>query len=160
MVAHIQTTILSFDAMLFGRSTYEEFAGFWPQQTDNAFGIADKLNQMPKYVVSTRLEHPSWNNTRVIQSDAVEAIRTLKRDAGGTLGINGSGMLVQMLMQAGLVDAYHLMLHPILVGQGKRLFKEGLPTALKLVETQAFQSGVLALTYEPIQEGQATSWNM
>lgn len=150
MSAQIQEDVLASDAFLYGRLTYNDMAGFWPTQTQNEYGIADKINSAPKYVVSSTLATVEWNNSTLIKSNAVEEIAKLKAQPGGNLGITGSVSLIQALMQANLVDEYRLMVHPIVVGSGKRLFNDGMnKTELKLVETKTFSSGVIFLVYQP-----------
>src|SRR5579871_5283383 len=92
------------DAFLLGRVTYEVFAGFWPTQTNNEFGVADKLNSAPKYVVSTTLQKADWNNSTLIKSNVIEEIRKLKQQPGGTIGITGSARLAHSLLHARLID--------------------------------------------------------
>jgi dihydrofolate reductase len=146
----IRTHILASDVLLLGRVTYETFAAYWPNQTNNEFGIADKLNSQPKFVVSSTLKKADWNNSTLIRGNVAEKITRLKQQPGGNIAITGSAALVQLLMQANLIDEYRLLVHPIVVGSGKRLFTDGIDTtALKLVETRTFSSGVVALIYEP-----------
>ncbi len=138
------------DALLYGRVTYEEFASFWPSQTQNEFGIADKLNNTPKYVVSSTLKTADWNNSTLIKANVASEIAKLKQQPGSNIGMTGSATLLQTLMQADLIDEYQLFVHPIVVGNGKRLFTDGTPnTALKLVGSRMFSSGVVLLTYQP-----------
>ena len=136
--------------MLLGRLTYELFAAYWPSQTTNAFGIADKLNSQPKFVVSSTLDKAAWNNTTLIKGNVVEKIRALKQQQGGDIRLTGSATLAQSLMQAGLVDAYWLLVHPLVLGRGKRLFPDGTaPAGLNLLESKAFRSGGVLLLYRP-----------
>jgi dihydrofolate reductase len=145
--------ILSFDASLLGRVTYEIFASYWPSQTNNEFGLADKINSAPKFVVSSTLEKPEWNNTTLIKENATEEINRLKQQDGGDIGIIGSAALVQSLMQTDLIDEYRLLVHPIVVGSGKRLFKEETEaTSLNRVETKVFDSGVVLICYQPARK--------
>jgi len=145
ITSHIQGA----DGSLYGRVTYEMFVRYWPLQKNNEFGIADKLNSEPKYVVSTTLQKADWNNTTLIKGDALEAIRKLKQQPGGYLRLVGSATLAQSLMQAGLIDEYWLLVHPLVRGSGKRLFYEGMEkAALKLVEAKPFSSGVVLLRYQ------------
>jgi dihydrofolate reductase len=133
--------------------TYEEFAAYWPSQTKNEFGIADKLNSMPKFVVSSTLEKVDWNNSRLIKENVVEEISKLKQQSGRNIQMTGSATLVQALMQTDLIDEYRLMVHPVVLGSGKRLFRNGSEKKiLRLVETKSFSSGVVVLTYQPIQQ--------
>ena len=136
----------SSDALLLGRVTYEGFAAAWPGRTDAG---ADYFNGVRKYVVSTTLEAAAWNNSVLIQNDVVAEIARLKAQDGRDLTVHGSGALVQTLMQHDLVDVYRLLVYPVVLGQGNRLFKEGVPATLKLVSSQPFSSGVVALIYEP-----------
>jgi dihydrofolate reductase len=123
-------------AMLLGRKTYEGFAEAWPSRTDEA-GFADKMNSMPKYVVSNTLESADWNNSTVISGDLAEEVAKLKQQPGGDILVAGSAQLVQTLMKHDLVDEYRLMIFPVLLGGGKRLFEDGVDrTALRIVETK------------------------
>jgi dihydrofolate reductase len=130
--------VLEADALLLGRKTYEGFAKAWPTVTDEV-GFAEKMNSMPKYVVSSTLESADWNNSTVINGDVVEEVAKL----GGNILVAGSAQLVQTLMDHDLVDEYRLMIYPVLLGSGKRLFKDGVDqTGLQLVETN--QTGQVA----------------
>lgn len=146
----IQASILASEAMLLGRVTYQMFAAYWPTQTNNEFGIAAKLNSQPKFVVSSTLETAAWNNTTLIKGNVAEEIHRLKQQPGGDIRLSGSVTLAQSLIQAGLVDEYWLLVHPLVLGRGKRLFSSGIESArLKLVENKAFRSGVVLLRYQP-----------
>ena len=135
------------DALLLGRVTYQGFAAAWPQSEDEG---ADYFNSVRKYVVSRTLEEPlGWNNSVLIKDDIVEEITNLKQQDGKDVTVHGSATLVQTLMQHDLVDRYRLLVYPLVVGTGKRLFEEGTPMTLKLLESQSFSSGVVALVYEP-----------
>jgi dihydrofolate reductase len=136
------------DALLLGRVTYQGFAAVWPSQSDEA-GFADRMNGLPKYVVSTTLQEGEWNNTRLIKGNVAEEVSRLKEQPGQDILIAGSGILVNTLLQDGLIDEYRLLVYPVVLGSGKRLFKEGSNTALKLAETKPFGSGVVLLTYHP-----------
>ncbi len=140
------------DAMLLGRVTYEEFAAFWPSQSDDDDQeITDYINSVPKFVVSKTLEEPlEWNNSTLIKGNVAEAITELKQQPGKDITMPGSPTLVRSLLQDGLLDELRLMVHPIVVGSGKRLFEDGSDQkALKLVESKTFSTGVLYLTYQP-----------
>ena len=140
------------DALLLGRVTYQGFAAAWPTVTDEA-GFADRMNGLPKYVVSTTLEEVTWNNSRLIKGNVAEEVTRLKQQSGQDILVGGSGELVQTLMQHDLVDEYRLMVHPVVVGGGKRLFRDGSDMrVLRLVETKAFSSGVVILSYEPARK--------
>jgi dihydrofolate reductase len=150
MQAFINEAINTADAFLYGRVTYAGFASFWPTQTENEFGIADKLNNTPKYVVSTTLDKAEWNNATLIKGNLDTEINKLKQQIAGTIAMTGSANLIQSLMEYGLVDEFQLLVHPIVVGNGKRLFNDGVKTTgLKLTASQTFSSGVIVLTYQP-----------
>ncbi|MGF9964925.1 dihydrofolate reductase family protein [Bacillus rhizoplanae] len=148
-VAKFQSDLLfKSEALLLGRVTYQGFAAAWPSMTDEE-GFADKMNSMPKFVASTTLEEAEWN-ANLIKGDIVEEILKLKKQPGQNLLIYGSGDLIQTLMQHDLIDEYHFMVNPIIVGSGKRLFKDGNDTkALKLIETRTTSSEVVILSYQP-----------
>jgi dihydrofolate reductase len=134
------------EALLLGRTTYEGFAAAWPSR-DGEF--ADKFNNMPKYVVSTTLKDPEWNNSTVIEGDVAEAVADLKREVEGDILVNGSVQLVQTLMEDDLIDEYRLMVFPTVLGAGKRLFGETSDAAaLRLVEAKP-AGETLILIYEP-----------
>ncbi|MBI5667211.1 MAG: dihydrofolate reductase family protein [Chloroflexi bacterium] len=153
-VAEVMTShILGADGTLLGRVTYEMFVGYWPLQTHNEFGIADKLNSEPKYVVSSTLQKADWNNTTVIKGNVAEEIVRLKQQPGGYIRLVGSATLVQSLTGAGLIDEFWLLVHPLVRGRGRRLFNEAMETiSLKLVEARPFRSGVALLRYQPKQQ--------
>jgi dihydrofolate reductase len=144
------------DALLLGRVTYEAFISFWPHQTNNEFGFADKLNQMPKFIVSSTLAKTEWNNSHLIKAAGkahlVNAITAMKQEPGGSIGLTGSPTLVQFLSEHDLIDEYRLLLHPIVRSSGQRLFKDGSVgngmKTFKLVDCQPFSSGVVALSYQ------------
>jgi dihydrofolate reductase len=136
------------DALLLGRVTYQGFAAAWPSRTDEQ-GFADRMNSLPKFVVSTTLKNVEWNNSSLIKDNIAEEVTKLKQQPGQDILVFGSGTLVRALMQQNLIDQYHLLVYPILLGKGKRLFKGGSKAALKLVETKTFSSGVVALIYQP-----------
>ena len=137
------------DAMLLGRVTYQEFASFWPDApADDPFTA--RMNETPKYVVSTTLESAEWQNSTLIKGNIVEEITRLKQRPGKNIGITGSATLVRSLLREHLLDELRLLVHPLVVGSGKRLFPEGSePVALTLVESRTFSTGVLSLTYVP-----------
>lgn len=137
------------EALLLGRNTYEIFAAFWPNyQGKQDARIADRMNNQPKYVVSTTLEQTSWDNSTLIRSNVLEEVRQLKQVPGGDIGLVGSATLVQSLIQADLIDEFRLMVHPVALGSGKRLINDSSQAAqFKLVDCHAFGSGVVLLTY-------------
>lgn len=134
------------DALLLGRVTYQGFAAAWPESADEG---AAYFNNVRKYVVSTTLDTVEWNNSTLIKANIVEEITKLKQQDGQDITVHGSATLVQTLMQHDLVDRYRLLVYPMVLGKGKRLFSEGTTATLKLVKTQTFSSGVMALIYEP-----------
>ena len=139
------------DALLLGRVTYQGFAKAWPTMTDTgAYG--ERMNSLPKYVVSTTLSELTWN-ARLLTGELVEAVSTLKREDGQDLVVFGSGQLVHQLQQHALIDEYRLMLYPVLLGNGKRLFPDGIEQqGLRLVETKTFSSGVVVLSYQSVKQ--------
>jgi dihydrofolate reductase len=136
---------LEAEALLLGRVTYEGFAAAWPERGGE---FADKMNNMPKYVASTTLESLDWNNSTLLEGDVPTAVAKLKEEDGGPLLVAGSGTLVHTLMGAGLIDELRLMVFPVVLGSGKRLFPETedrLP--LELADAQQFSTGVIVNTY-------------
>jgi dihydrofolate reductase len=143
---------LAHDSLLLGRVTYDGFAAAWPGRTDEV-GFADQMNSMHKYVVSTTLTDPSWGPVTVIADDVVGRIAALKDEEGDDILVAGSRTLVQTLAANDLVDEYRLMVFPTVLGSGKRLFGDSDDaTTLRLVTSQALDSGTLILTYEPVRE--------
>jgi len=138
---------LETDALLIGRVTYESFAGAWPNREGE---FADKFNTMPKYVVSSTLEDPEWNNTTVVNGDVVAEVKRLKEQVGGILQTPGSLSLVEMLLEHDLVDELHLMVFPVVLGTGRRALPETSDkTAWRLTEAKPVgPDGVLVLIYE------------
>ncbi|MGH2538707.1 MAG: dihydrofolate reductase family protein [Candidatus Promineifilaceae bacterium] len=137
------------EALLLGRKTYDIFAGYWPFQPDDD-PTANQLNSTRKYVVSTTLAKADWNNSTLIKANVPEEIARLKQTGSGDIWVFGSSELAQALMEHDLVDEYLLWIHPLALGDGKRLFKDSGPkTSLKLVDTKTTGSGVLVLTYRP-----------
>lgn len=136
------------EPLLLGRVTYEGFAAAWPQRKDEDSG-APYFNGTRKYVVSTTLDKAEWNNSVIISSDIIEEIARLKQEDGPDIVVHGSATLVQALVQHDLVDRFRLLVYPVVLGKGKRLFQEGMAATLKLVESRPFSSGVVGLIYEP-----------
>jgi dihydrofolate reductase len=133
------------DALLLGRVTYEGFAEAWPTREGE---FAEKFNQMPKYVVSSTLDSPDWNNTTVLEGDVVEAVRKLVDEQDGNIVVHGSAMLAQTLLENDLVDELRLMVFPVVLGAGRRLFGEmSDKKRLQLVESRAVGDGVAVLVY-------------
>jgi len=134
-------------AMLFGRRTYEDFAGYWPNQTDNPF--TDHLNQVQKYVVSSTLTEPlPWQNSTVLPGDPAETVKELKAGSGPDLGVVGSARLLRSLLAADLVDGLTLLIHPLVLGHGRRLFPDdGVALNLELVDSVTTSKGVVIASY-------------
>ncbi len=151
MGAAVDEQMQAADTMLLGRVTYQEFASFWPTQTKDEIDIADHMNNTPKVVVSTTLDHvDDWQNSTLIKDNVAEEITKLKNQPGKDIGMTGSATLVRSLLRDGLLDELRLLVHPIVVGRGKRLFPDGVDQApLKLVDSKTFSTGVLYLTYQP-----------
>jgi len=138
------------EAFLFGRRTYELFEGHWPYVKDPRDPLATKLNGCPKYVVSSTLENPHWDKTAVLRGDPATEIDRLKKRPGGELQVHGSATLIRRLMHHGLVDEYRLFVHPVVLGDGHRLFEPGTaPLALRLVSMRTTRLGVVMHVYEP-----------
>jgi dihydrofolate reductase len=137
---------LGAEALLLGRVTYEGFAAAWPSRSDE---FADKFNSMPKYVVSSTLQDPEWNNTTVLEGDVAEAVGKLKADQDGDIFVHGSPSLVQALVEHDLVDELRLMVFPVVLGSGKRLFGQSGKKGLKLTDSKMVGDGVAILVYQP-----------
>ena len=135
------------DSQLLGRVTYQGFAEAWPGRTDEQ-GFSDRMNTMSKYVVSTTLKTAVWNNSSLIKTDIVKGINQLKHTAGENILVAGSCTLVQTLIQNNLVDEYHFLVYPVVLGTGKKIFQDGTTATLKLVEANSF-SDVTAFIYQP-----------
>jgi len=146
--------VLEADAHLLGRRTYQGFAAAWPSRGGE---FADKINSMPKYVVSRTLDEADWTNSTLITDDVAEAVAKLKQDLDGVILVAGSAQLVQTLIENDLVDEFRLMVFPLVIGSGKRLFKDTTQaTALRLVDAKSVGSdGVMILTYEPARAGES-----
>ena len=131
------------DTFLLGRRTYDIFADAWPKATDPNDPVASKLNTLPKYVASTTLENPQWTNATVIEGDVADRVREFKQREGRELQVHGSGQLVQFLLDNDLLDRLNLLVFPVIVGKGRRLFPEsGIATGLALDESRTTPSGV------------------
>ncbi len=145
------------DALLLGRVTYDEFAAGWPNMIEQMGEYGEWMNGYPKYVVSTTLEKAEWNNSTIIRDDVAGAVNALKRQDGEDILVFGSGTLIETLRRHDLIDEYRLMVFPVVLGKGQRLFTEGLDATLQLVETKPFSSGVVLLTYQPAAKKEPTS---
>ena len=141
------------EALLLGRVTYEGFAEAWPTRTGD---FADKFNTMPKYVVSSTLSDPTWNNTTVLSGDVVEEVSKVRDQTSGDVYVHGSGQLAQTLLEHDLVDELHLMVFPVVLGSGKRLFGETTDKKpLQLLESKTVGDGVAILVYGPAGAGES-----
>jgi dihydrofolate reductase len=147
-LTHAGDLLRASDALLLGRVTYEGFAKAWPSMTGGGW-YADRMNALPKYVVSSTLDKAEWNNSTIIRGDLSEEVAKLKNQAGQNLLVFGSGELVSGLLQQHLLDELRLLVYPVVLGRGKRLFQEGPPVALTVADAMAFSSGVVLLTYHP-----------
>lgn len=138
------------DAMLLGRQTFEDFRGYWPQQTADTTGITDYLNRVQKYVVSSSLTDPRWENSTVLAGDPAEEVAALKSLSGKDIVLTGSITLAHTVIGAGLADEYRLFVYPVVQGRGRRLFPEGYEIPrLRLMESKAFRSGITMQRYVP-----------
>jgi dihydrofolate reductase len=149
-MAVIAEGIHASDAYLLGRTTYEMLAPGWSALKNNEHGIADKLNSMAKYVVSSTLEKAEWNNSTIIKTNALEEIGKLKKQPGGSILVHGSAKLVHSLLLANLVDELQILVHPFVWGSGAKFFKDGVqPVKLELIEPKSLELGVVLLRYQP-----------
>jgi dihydrofolate reductase len=149
MFAAMEADYAKSDALLLGRRTYETFAASWPERGSEVPN-ADWMNTTRKYVASTTLESPEWNNSTVIEGDVAEAVARLKQEDGKDIMVNGSGALVRTLMRNHLLDELRLFVHPVVVGSGRRLFDDQSdPVEFALVDSHAYDNGVISLTYKP-----------
>jgi dihydrofolate reductase len=138
---------LDAEALLLGRVTYEGFAAAWPSMQGE---LADKFNAMPKYVVSSTLKDPTWNNSSVLNGDVVQQVTALRKQPGGDIAVHGSAQLVQTLVKSDLVDELRLMVFPVLLGSGRRLFGEtSAKKSLRLTDSRIVGDGIAILTYQP-----------
>jgi dihydrofolate reductase len=139
------------DAFLLGRRTYEEWAAFWPTEAAAGSPMAGAMNATQKYVVSTTLDKVGWQNSTLLECDLAEAVIELKAKPGKNIGMSGSATLVRSLLELGLVDELRLLVHPLVVGPGAKLFENGTaPVSLELANSQPFSTGVVDLTYRPV----------
>lgn len=147
---HIKKELSAAGASLIGRATYEGMAAYWPYQTNDETGIAERMNTLPKYVVSTTLERVEWNNSTLIKKNISTEIAKLKKERGADIVVGGSATLVRTLMEHGLVDEYRFTVFPIIFGRSRRFFQDGIDRAkLKLIQAKPFSLGVVLLRYEP-----------
>jgi dihydrofolate reductase len=155
MGAAVDATLGAADTVLFGRTTYDSFAGAWPEREmagEEDAGLAKKLGDVRKIVVSNQKLEFAWRNSEQLEGDLVEAVTALKNEPGGNIGLSGSVSVVRQLLAAGLLDELHLLVHPIAVRKGMRLFDEGeTPIPLRLISSDTFETGVLNLVYGPAE---------
>jgi dihydrofolate reductase len=138
------------DAFLLGRRTYEIFAGYWPKVTDPDDPVASRLNGLPKYVVSNRLRSADWHNSTIVKGDIAAEVARLKQLPGRELQVHGSGTLARTLLENDLVDEWRLLVFPVIVGAGRRLFPDaGVATGLRLVDSRTTGSGTAIHVYQP-----------
>lgn len=147
-----QAEMFGSDSLLLGRVTYEGFAAAWPGRTDEV-GYADRINSMPKSVVTTTLDTLAWDNSTAIRGNIAEEVNKLKQQPGQDILLFGSGKLVQTLMDLDLVDRYNLLYYPIVLGKGQPLFGAGRNAKLKLIESKPTSTGVVWMVYEPERNG-------
>jgi dihydrofolate reductase len=147
--AQIGAGMAATDTVLLGRRLYEEWSAYWPGKTDADDGFAGFINGVAKVVISTTLESVGWQNTTLVRGDMEAAIRTLKETDGGDIAVNGSITLARSLLRCGLVDELRLLLFPVVVGSGRRLFEDLDRIPLQLVEAKPLPTGVVSLTYVP-----------
>jgi len=164
MGASVDATLGAADTVLFGRKTYDSFAGAWPEREtagEEDAGLAKKLGDVRKIVVSNQKLEFTWRNSEQLEGDLVETVTALKNEPGGNIALSGSVSVVRQLLAAGLLDELHLLVHPIAVRKGMRLFDEGeTPIRLKLISSESFKTGVLNLVYAPAEStGDATYEN-
>jgi dihydrofolate reductase len=149
-IAYVDEVYQRADAFLFGRRTFELFARYWGTMAPGAAPVADALNARPKYLASNTITHPGWADTTVLSGDLATAIRELKAGPDGELQVHGSGALIRWLLENNLVDEISLLVLPVIVGDGTRLFPAtGPDQALELVESRAFPTGIALQTYRP-----------
>lgn len=137
------------DALLVGRQTFEDFRGYWPKQTDDRTGVTDYLNRVAKYVVSSTMSDPEWQNSTVLTGDPIERITKLKSEPGKDIVLTGSISLAHALIAGGVVDEYRLFVYPAVQGRGRRLFPEGtaIPNLTLVEPPKSFRSGITLLRY-------------
>ena len=162
MGAAVNATFGSSDTMLFGRKTYDSFAGAWPEREaagGEDAGFAKQIGDTRKIVLSHQDLTFTWRNSEQLKGDLVESVTALKQEAGENICLSGSISVVRQLLAAGLLDELHLLVHPIAVRNGQRLFDEGEPMPLQLVRSETFKTGVLNLVYAPADAPEAAGYD-
>jgi dihydrofolate reductase len=150
VVATINEQCRTIDAVMLGRTTFQDFAGFWPHQTDDPTGFTDYLNSVQKYVVSSSLEHADWQNSTILRGPVAEEVAALKEAPGGDIDVTGSISLVHSLWPTGLIDVVRAWVYPAIQGYGRRLLPDGMAQRFELVECRGFDCGVVFLEYRPV----------
>ena len=141
------------DSLLLGRETFEDFRRYWPKQPDDATGITSYLNQVQKYVISSTMTEPAWQNSTVLSGDPLEQVQALKQQPGQDIVVTGSITLCHALVEAGLVDEYRLFVYPVVQGRGRRFFPDMHTSELRLLEAKVFDSGITYSRYVPFERG-------
>jgi dihydrofolate reductase len=162
MGAAVDASLGQADTLLFGRTTYDSFAGAWPEREAGGgedAPFAKKLGDQRKIVVSRQPLEFTWRNSELLQGDLVQAVTALKNEPGGTIAMSGSVSIVRQLLAAGLLDELHLYVHPIAVRKGMRLFDDGAAVPLKLLSAKTFDTGVLSLVYGPADDTRDVGYN-
>jgi dihydrofolate reductase len=148
--AEITKHIMDSDAMLYGRTTYEMLMPYWSKLKNNEMGIANQINEVPKYIISASMKTADWNNSTVISTNVIEEIGKLKEKHRQIL-LDGSASLVQSLVPSGLIDEYHFIVHPVIMGKGKKYFKDGMSVdQLELIKNETLEKGLLSLYYKTL----------
>ena len=152
MGAAVGEAIAATDSLLLGRRGWQEFAAYWPHQDPASEPFVSIMNDTPKFVASTTLETvDDWQNSTLLEGDLAEAVNALKAQPGKNIGMSGSATLVRSLLEAGVLDELRLLVHPLVVGEGAKLFPNGTtPANLELVDSRTFSTGVIDLTYRPV----------
>jgi dihydrofolate reductase len=146
-MAYKHNELFSSDALLLGRLTYDGFAKAWPTM-EGTGDFGERMNSIPKYVISTTLQQADWNNTTIIKNNVVEEIKKLKEQDGQDILVAGSGQLVQTLLENNLADEIRFLLHPVILGSGKKLFRDDVKKTLQLTESKSFKTGIVVLHYK------------
>lgn len=146
---YIQDTINNCEIMLYGRKTYEMLYPYWSSFKHNEQGVADKLNNCKKYVVSSKLKKAAWGDTTILDKDFIKEIKKIKKEDGGYILVQGSSSLAKPLLEAGMVDELKLLINPSIPGTGERLFFAGINCSLRFSDFKQFDKNVILLTYKP-----------
>jgi dihydrofolate reductase len=146
----VGSQIAASDALLLGRRSYHRFAETFMGKSGDGHPFADWMNNMPKYILSTTLKDLEWQNSTLIATNTAEELAKLKQQPGKAITVSGSATVVRSLLHDGLLDELRLMIHPVVVGRGARLFEDGLESTLELVDSTTFTTGVVSVTYQPV----------